>query len=229
MHEVFFGIKRAHLEVVWRLTGPLIERSGLTPVRFDLMRIVELKKAYGVGQEALQWFLGVSKPTVSRMLKSLEELGWVRRVCHERDRRRRVVHITESGTKAVEMALAATVGNREAERHVARVATGETAGRKRVSNDDTATTIGAAASSVDDLKRTLTRIRKALFDFAPFPHPWRAVTYPLNFHDIVDGCIRFGDEVWPIDPNWIRAQEVAAAAAELESSVEEEPLALLYE
>jgi hypothetical protein len=64
-------------------------------------------------------------------------------------------------------------------------------------------------------------MRKALFDFAPYAHPWRDSDHPpYIFHTIVDGCLRYGDEVVPIDPNWILAQEVAAAAAaaaELES------------
>jgi DNA-binding MarR family transcriptional regulator len=219
MHAVFFGVKRAHLEVVWRLTGPLIEKSGLTPARFDLMRIVRLRP-HGVPQGTLHWLLGVSPPTVSRMLKSLEELGWIRRVEHRRDRRSRVVHITESGTAAVEMALAATVGSREAEHHVARVATGDRTRRSGGRQDAAAIkgAIEAAKAKVVALEGTLARMRSALFDFAPFVHPWRATDEDFHVHTIVDGCLHYGNEVVRIDPKWILAQAVAEAEAEADTN-----------
>ena len=216
MHVVFFGVKRAHLEVVWRLTGPLIEESGLTPARFDLMRIVRLRPQ-GVVQGTLHWLLGVSPPTVSRMLKSLEKLGFVRRTVHPSDKRNRMVHITASGTEAVEKALAATVESREAERHVARVARGDRTGRRRRERGDAAAVEGAirvAKAKVVALAKTLARMRSALFDLAPYAHPWRANDEDFHVHTIVDGCLRYGDEVVPIDPEWIRAQAVAAAEAE---------------
>src|SRR5688500_12911650 len=113
MHAVFFGTKRVHLEVVWRLTGPMLAACGcgLTPARFDMMRLVHLR-AHGVLQSSLKWMLGVSGSTVSRMLRSLEKLGMITRTTDAHDGRCLKVHITPNGKAAVESAIAATVGRR---------------------------------------------------------------------------------------------------------------------
>ena len=79
MNVAFFGIKRVHLRVV-HLTHALLRGKHLTPARFDLMRIVELYGDETVPQASIQNLLGVSAPTVSRMLKSLQKLGFVRLV-----------------------------------------------------------------------------------------------------------------------------------------------------
>jgi DNA-binding MarR family transcriptional regulator len=199
MHTIFFASKRVHLEVVWRLTRPLLEESecGLTPARFDLMRIVNMRE-HGVLQGTLQWLLGVSAPTISRMVKALVELGMVRRTYYELDTRCRKVHITEKGVEAVAKALAATVGVREDERAVARCALGDTTQRKRGSADETERMIARAKTKVRVLANALARMRKALFDVAAAPHPWRATDtmIPPDLQEWFGPTSRYAED-WP--------------------------------
>jgi len=85
MHAIFFGIKRVHLRVL-AVTRRMIGLSALTRARFDMLRIVELHP-HGITQSTIRWLLGVSAPTVSRMLKALQRLGFVDRHRDARDGR----------------------------------------------------------------------------------------------------------------------------------------------
>ena len=51
----------------------------------------------GLPQRQLRTILGVSGPTISRMLKSLEKLGFIVRTPHPRHRRRKWVAVTAAG------------------------------------------------------------------------------------------------------------------------------------
>ena len=189
MHAIFFGAKRAHIEAVWRVTRPLLERAEceLTPARFDMMRIVHIRE-YGVMQSTLQWLLGVSAPTISRMLKALEALGMVTRTGDSYDGRCRKVHITARGKACVEKALAATVGVRADQLAVARCGTGDKSRPTHMSDEETTAVIDAAKEKVDVLDYALERMRKALLDRAAFHHPWRVHdTVPPTYLVFVDG------------------------------------------
>ena len=204
MHAVFFGSKRVHLEVVWRLTRPLLDGCGcgLTPARFDLMRLVHLRRERGTVQASLKWMLGVSASTISRMVRALEKLGFVRRVTDAQDRRYLRVYITDAGEQAVERALAATVGQREDQRAVARCATGERDHQARWTEAETTAIIEGAREKTKELEGALARMRRALRDRAPSPHPWHLLDFaPYKFHTVVDGQVRYGDE-WALDPDW---------------------------
>ena len=85
VHNIFFGLKRAHHGTL-RITRKLLAAFGLTAARFDLLYAVK-KERRGILQSALRKVLGVSRATVSRMLASLEELGLVRRTFAKQDRR----------------------------------------------------------------------------------------------------------------------------------------------
>ncbi len=79
MDQILFGLKRAYQKSA-QACGELIADTGLTPARFDLM--FALKQARDellnmMTQRKLRDVLGVSAPTVSRMLRSLEALGLV--------------------------------------------------------------------------------------------------------------------------------------------------------
>ena len=74
MHAAFFGLKRVHLRIL-AVSRSLLARVALTPARFDMIRIVELHTE-GIPQRNIQYLLGVSAPTVSRMVKALEKLEW---------------------------------------------------------------------------------------------------------------------------------------------------------
>jgi DNA-binding MarR family transcriptional regulator len=99
MHELFFGLKRAFHGTL-RMTRTALASLGLTPARFDMLYIV-LKERSTMLQRDLQRALGVAAATVSRMLKSLEKLGFVERTLMEEDHRRRVVVLTKAGRRRV--------------------------------------------------------------------------------------------------------------------------------
>ena len=189
MHAIFFGAKRAHIEAVWRVTRPLLEgaKCELTPARFDMMRVVLIRE-YGVMQSTLQWLLGVSAPTISRMLKALEKLGMVRRARDSYDGRCRKVHITARGKACVEKALAATVGVRADKLAVARCGTGDKSRLPHMSEEEVTAVIDGAKEKVDVLDYALERMRIALLDRAAFHHPWRIHdTVPPKYLVCVNG------------------------------------------
>jgi DNA-binding MarR family transcriptional regulator len=98
VNVLFFSLKRAFhgsLRVFRRALASL----GLTAARFDLLYIV--LKERGLLQRELQRALGVAAPTVSRMLRSLEELGLVVREVAEDDGRQRYVELTKEGRRSV--------------------------------------------------------------------------------------------------------------------------------
>ncbi len=94
MHAIFFNLKRAFHSSL-RFPQKVTRRYGLTPARFDIMYLID--QAYGyVSQRSLRETLGVSRTTVSRMLRSLEEIGMIRRRCAG-DRRTREVYLSDVG------------------------------------------------------------------------------------------------------------------------------------
>jgi DNA-binding MarR family transcriptional regulator len=99
MNVVFFSLKRAYHGTL-RVTRRVLARLGLTAARFDLLYIV--KKFGGpMRQRQLQRELGVTAPTVSRMLASLDALGLVEREVLQQDRRCRYVRLTKTGRQCV--------------------------------------------------------------------------------------------------------------------------------
>ena len=99
---LFRFLKRAYHSTL-RLTRRLLRRLGLTAARFDLLYIVE-KAGKTMLQCELRRVLGVTAPTVSRMLASLQALGWVEREVVDMDRRRRHVTLTKAGLRCVRRA-----------------------------------------------------------------------------------------------------------------------------
>ncbi len=109
MHAVTFGLKRAFLSSVavtrrlMRLVSP-----GMTAARYDLMYVVagepervtdfvKSKDYDGVRQSEVRKKLGVASPVVSRMVRSLRELGWVRRRRCLEDERTWDLELTRKG------------------------------------------------------------------------------------------------------------------------------------
>jgi DNA-binding MarR family transcriptional regulator len=71
---------------------------GLTAARFDLLYLIHSKSYWmPAPQGDLHRILGVCGSVVSRMLKSLEAIGYVRREQCDYDKRRRVVSLTKVG------------------------------------------------------------------------------------------------------------------------------------
>jgi DNA-binding MarR family transcriptional regulator len=99
MHAIFFGLKRAFHSTL-RVTRRMLTRLGLTAARFDMLFALPhegRRIGDGMWQSELRRQLGVSPPTVSRMLTSLEELGLVLRRPDSKDRRQVFVALTEAG------------------------------------------------------------------------------------------------------------------------------------
>src|SRR5689334_22171797 len=104
MDSIFFGLKRAHQGTL-RFARLALAPFGLTPARFDLLYALHTVPVRGMLQSLLRRVLGVTAPTVSRMLRSLEGLGLlVRRRSHP-GARQRWVQLTEQGIGAVRRAL----------------------------------------------------------------------------------------------------------------------------
>lgn len=187
MHSTFFGIKRAHLCVLAR-SRPLLVRaeSELTPARFDMMRIISLH-AHGVAQTRIIDLLGVSAATVSRMLKSLEQLGFVARSrAYAEDARRLLVRITKLGSDRVRRGLAATVSSRVADLLAARGVTGNIL----ATADD-----AVSRDKVAAFEAVLVRMRNVFGDPTPVRHPWHTESIvPMIFTTLVDGRLFYTDE-----------------------------------
>jgi DNA-binding MarR family transcriptional regulator len=99
MNAIFFGLKRAFHGTL-RVTRWMLTRLGLTAARFDMLYALPhegRRVGDGMWQSKLRRQLGVSRPTVSRMLASLEELGLVLRKRDSNDRRQVFVALTDAG------------------------------------------------------------------------------------------------------------------------------------
>jgi DNA-binding MarR family transcriptional regulator len=103
MNAIFFGLKRAYHGTL-RITRGTLANLGLTAARFDLLYAVRRTKSR-MSQRDLRGTLGVSAPTVSRMLASLEKLGLIRRERSTVDRRARVVILTKAGLRSLGRAV----------------------------------------------------------------------------------------------------------------------------
>jgi DNA-binding MarR family transcriptional regulator len=103
VHTTFFSVKRA-FQGILRITRRPLAHFGLTPARFDMLYVLYQAGRQGCWQSALRDVLGVTAPTVSRMLASLEKLGLVKREPAGMDRRQRVVELTESGLRRMQKA-----------------------------------------------------------------------------------------------------------------------------
>ena len=107
MDDVFFGVKRAHLAVNrWALLK--LREFGVTPARFDLMRLIYQRNFRWV-QSHLREHLGVARATISRMLQSLEKLGWIERKPNPSDRRTRDCVLTYEGRRIVASVMSALI------------------------------------------------------------------------------------------------------------------------
>ena len=135
------------------------KRHPLTPARFDMMRIIGGHQERGVPQGNVQWFLGVSAATVSKMLRALEDLGYVVRKRRERDRRHQTVYITELGRWVVRRLMFSLIHCGRVERTVLR---GLAYGNRVL-----------AGTRMNVVLNILTALRKNYTDRAPFIDPWR--------------------------------------------------------
>ncbi len=109
MHQVAFGAKRAFHGCL-RASRKLLASFGLTAARFDLLYALarhhlRSKVPPAMWQSTLRREVGVSAGVVSRMLRSLEDLGWVTRTRCFYDGRQREVALTASGFERLRPAI----------------------------------------------------------------------------------------------------------------------------
>jgi DNA-binding MarR family transcriptional regulator len=104
MHGILFWVKRVH----WRGNGTygrIVADLGLTAARVDLMRAVGDSFAGFESQAAIARHLGVSRATVSLMVKRMVRRHLVTQKRHHYDKRKRVVTLTEIGRRAINTAI----------------------------------------------------------------------------------------------------------------------------
>jgi DNA-binding MarR family transcriptional regulator len=91
-----FQMKRAHLRALAN-ARPLSVRNGMTPARYDFMRAVAWDRSGERHQSMLWRTLGLSRMSVSKMVRRLIELGLVQRRRSPTDGRTFLVSLTEEG------------------------------------------------------------------------------------------------------------------------------------
>jgi len=109
MHPVFFGLKRAYYASLG-LTRRTLRKMGLTAARMDLLYLIHQKGKYPSVQCDLWRTLGVCPSVVSRMLKRLEAIGYVRREVVPGNTRHRYVELTTKGRATILRAIRQFIG-----------------------------------------------------------------------------------------------------------------------
>src|SRR5580693_7215045 len=109
MHAVFFGLKRAYYATLG-LTRRTLRKMGLTAARMDMLYVIHKKGRYSTLQGQLWRTLGVCPSVVSRMLKRLEEMGYVERDVVTNDTRKRTVRLTTKGRARILRAIRQFIG-----------------------------------------------------------------------------------------------------------------------
>src|SRR6201998_3016713 len=104
MDALFFWIKRAFHGTLRVMRWPL-HCYGLTAARFDMMWAIYKTPMRRARQSEVRRMLGVTAPTVSRMVKSLVALGFVRQDPDDDDGRERLVVLTRRGMERIRAAV----------------------------------------------------------------------------------------------------------------------------
>ena len=99
MNRWFFALKRAWQSTL-RLCRFILKDMGMTAARYDMLCAIKGERGR-TSQKRLREILGVTRPTVSKMLRSLEALGFVRRSVNPVDERCKDVWLTEAGAAAL--------------------------------------------------------------------------------------------------------------------------------
>lgn len=108
MHALSFAFKRAHLRAT--AMGRLLLRPfGLTPARFDLLFLLQ-RSTSRRNQVTLASELGLSRATVCRCVRRLEELGFIRRIRISLNRRTHLLELTDFGRSVVRRAIRHILG-----------------------------------------------------------------------------------------------------------------------
>jgi DNA-binding MarR family transcriptional regulator len=98
MDHFLYAMKRAYYGTLRVVRAPAASK-GVTPARFDVMYAIHGAYEGQIHQAALARKVGVSVPVVARMLRSLEEQGYVLRERCRIDRRKVIVALTKAGQR----------------------------------------------------------------------------------------------------------------------------------
>jgi DNA-binding MarR family transcriptional regulator len=164
MHAAFFGLKRAWQSSL-RVSRQAFAALGLTAARFDLLYALEYyERCTGLSllQSELRRELGVSRTTVSRMLRSLEALGLVvRERAEEVDGRTWLVSLTRRGRARIKLGVRRLVSSGAAELAV------DTALGGTSWYDE-----GETFAAMGRFESFMRGIRRAFGDFGKLEYPW---------------------------------------------------------
>jgi DNA-binding MarR family transcriptional regulator len=171
MNAIFFGLKRA-FHATLRVTRRMLSRLGLTAARFDMLYALPHRARHagkGMRQSALRRQLGVSRPTVSRMLVSLEELGLVVRKRDSIDRRQLFVALTEAGRTLIREAVQVFIRSGYVQLAVDTALCAEAGcpATRSCWYDEAQCLI-----EMDTLDGMLSKVRREFGDFARLHYPW---------------------------------------------------------
>jgi len=105
MHSVLFSLKRTFHKSVW-FGRFLLKDYLLTPSRFDILYILKKQRVLRhVWQSKIREILGIAGPTLSRMIKALLALGFIRRKRSIWDRRQFEISLTKRGRETITHAM----------------------------------------------------------------------------------------------------------------------------
>lgn len=162
MHAIAFGLKRAFQSTL-RLTRREFVALEITAARFDMLTAISRGYQRSCPQRDLRGWLGVTAATISRMLRSLEKLGYVTRERSSSDRRQHIVRLTARGLFIMRRAFAVV-------------------GRGVDLAFDTALTDGnpfgdsATLIAMDEAESMLKLVRSWFRDVAVLYYPWLRTT-----------------------------------------------------
>ncbi|MGH7297556.1 MAG: MarR family winged helix-turn-helix transcriptional regulator [Polyangiaceae bacterium] len=117
MNHIAFSTKRAFHGFL-RVSRKLLASFELTAARFDLLYALPggggpHDYSLPLLQSELRRKLGVTAGVISRMVRALEQLGWVTREVWSRDTRQRLVRLTKQGEARMRKARRAVVRSME--------------------------------------------------------------------------------------------------------------------
>jgi DNA-binding MarR family transcriptional regulator len=98
--EVIGSLKRAS-GLLNRLLEPLYASAPIAEPEHDILVVLRHRKGPVIARQVAEE-LGVSQAWVSRMLRKLEERGYVRREANANDRRAAIISMTDSGRSVVD-------------------------------------------------------------------------------------------------------------------------------
>ena len=110
VHDVTWNLRSMALAAL-KLRRGLFERWGLTPARFDMLFAIRCQRQGWYPQRNLRELLGVGASTISRMIDSLVEIGFLRRRRVEGDARRRELSITKHGKRTLRCMFENIIGS----------------------------------------------------------------------------------------------------------------------